>query len=293
MERLRSPADRTGAIVTGRDEPRNRVLRSARSGSRSAEHRGGDELVERGLARRHHARGCGHGSHPVEGVADRVAGQQRPVCGSDRVGVQVGDRVDVPSSWSSRSPWALDGYRRPQKVQLYEQLRTAIVEGRLAPGDRLVPSRIMAADLHISRATVTEAYGRLSAEGYIEGRSGGGSVVSAAPLQVRRRSGVAALEPTQRAAGITPYDRDPTAEALFDFRPGRLDLALFPVAAWRRCVLRTLNAPPGSTTTPAGRRSSARPSRTGLPDPAASQRRRTTRSSPPEPGTPSTWSPAS
>jgi GntR family transcriptional regulator/MocR family aminotransferase len=98
---------------------------------------------------------------------------------------------------------------RPRKVQLYEQLRTAIVEGRLTPGDRLTPSRIMAAALHISRATVTEAYGRLSAEGYIEGRSGGGSVVSAAPLQVRPRSGVAALEPTRRAASITPYDRDP------------------------------------------------------------------------------------
>jgi GntR family transcriptional regulator/MocR family aminotransferase len=141
---------------------------------------------------------------------------------------------------------------RPQKVQLYEQLRTAIVEGRLATGDRLVPSRVMAADLHISRATVTEAYGRLSAEGYIEGRSGGGSVVSAAPRQVRPRVGVAALDPTRRCADISPYDRDPTAEALFDFRPGRLDLALFPVAAWRRCVLRTLNRAPGQYDDPRG-----------------------------------------
>jgi hypothetical protein len=61
---------------------------------------------------------------------------------------------------------------RPQTVQLYEQLRTAIVEGRPTPGDRLTPSRTVAAELHISRATVTEAYGRLSAEGYIEGHSG-------------------------------------------------------------------------------------------------------------------------
>jgi GntR family transcriptional regulator / MocR family aminotransferase len=141
---------------------------------------------------------------------------------------------------------------RPQKVQLYEQLRTAIVEGRLTPGDRLIPSRMVAADLHISRATVTEAYGRLSAEGYIEGRSGGGSVVSAAPLAVRLRSRVAALEPTRRAADIAPYDPDPTAEVLFDCRPGRLDLALFPVAAWRRCVLRTLNRAPGQYDDPRG-----------------------------------------
>jgi GntR family transcriptional regulator/MocR family aminotransferase len=141
---------------------------------------------------------------------------------------------------------------RPQKMQLYEQLRTAIVEGRLTPGDRLTPSRTVAADLHISRATVTEAYGRLSAEGYIEGRFGGGSVVSAAPLQVRPPSRVAALEPTRRAAGIALYALDPTAEVMFDCRPGRLDPTLFPVAAWRRCVVRTLNRAPGQYDDPLG-----------------------------------------
>jgi DNA-binding transcriptional MocR family regulator len=141
---------------------------------------------------------------------------------------------------------------RSQKVQLYEQLRSAIVEGRLTPGDRLTPSRIVAADLHISRATITEAYGRLGAEGYIEGRSGGGSRVTAAPMQVRRRSRVAALEPTRRAAGIAPYALDPTAEGPFDCRPGYLDLALFPVAAWRRCVQRTLNHAPGVYGDPGG-----------------------------------------
>jgi len=141
---------------------------------------------------------------------------------------------------------------RPQKVQLYEQLRTAIVEGRLTPGDRLTPSRIVAADLRVSRATVTEAYGRLSAEGYIEGRSGGGSVVSAAPPQVRPRHRAAALKPTRRAAGITPYALDPTEEAPFNCRPGHVDLALFPVAAWRRCVVRTLNRAPGQYGDPRG-----------------------------------------
>ena len=135
---------------------------------------------------------------------------------------------------------------RSQKVQLYEQLRAAIVEGRLKPGDRLTPSRIAAADLHVSRTTVAEAYGRLSAEGYIEGRSGGGSLVSAAPPRVRPRSRIAALEPTRRAADITRYALDPTAEDLYDCRPGHLDLALFPVATWRRCVLRTLSRAPGN-----------------------------------------------
>jgi GntR family transcriptional regulator/MocR family aminotransferase len=141
---------------------------------------------------------------------------------------------------------------RPRKAQLYEQLRAAIVDGRLRPGDRLTPSRTVAADLRISRATVTEAYGRLTAEGYVEGRSGGGSVVSAAPTLIRPRAASAVLEPTRRAAGVAPSVLDPAADVPFDLRPGRLDPTLFPVAAWRRCVLRTLDHAPGQYGDPAG-----------------------------------------
>jgi GntR family transcriptional regulator/MocR family aminotransferase len=42
---------------------------------------------------------------------------------------------------------------RPLTAQLYEQLREAIVEGRLGPGDRLAPTRTVAADLGVSRST--------------------------------------------------------------------------------------------------------------------------------------------
>src|ERR1700733_15584494 len=67
---------------------------------------------------------------------------------------------------------------QPLAGQLYEQLRGAITGGRLLPGDQLVPSRQLATELGVSRHTVTTAYGRLVAEGYAEGRSGGGSVVA-------------------------------------------------------------------------------------------------------------------
>ena len=87
-------------------------------------------------------------------------------------------------------------------VQLYEQLRGAIVEGQLAPGDRLGATRSVAADLGVSRSTVTEAYDRLVAEGYAEGRAGGGTVVSAVPMPVRRRRPPSALAPTARAAAV-------------------------------------------------------------------------------------------
>ena len=61
--------------------------------------------------------------------------------------------------------------------ELFEQLREAIVSGRLAAGDRLPPTREVAGQLAVSRNTVTTVYGRLAAEGYIEGRAGAGSYV--------------------------------------------------------------------------------------------------------------------
>jgi GntR family transcriptional regulator/MocR family aminotransferase len=118
--------------------------------------------------------------------------------------------------------------------QLYQQLRDAIVAGRLLAGDRLLPSRQLAEQLEVSRHTVTTAYGRLVAEGYAEGRAGGGSVVSptsAAPSRGGNPPG--ALRPAPRFAGWSPYYRGPGPGCRFDMRAGMPDPALFPVAAWR------------------------------------------------------------
>src|SRR5215472_5881417 len=89
--------------------------------------------------------------------------------------------------------------RESLTTQLYEQLRQAITGGRLLPGDQLVPSRQLADELGVSRHTVTTAYGRLVAEGYAEGRAGGGSVVaSASPAPSRGVGHAAALRPSPR-----------------------------------------------------------------------------------------------
>ena len=47
-------------------------------------------------------------------------------------------------------------------------------------GDRLPPTRVLAADLGVSRGVVTEAYQRLTEEGHIAGRGRAGTVVVAA-----------------------------------------------------------------------------------------------------------------
>jgi GntR family transcriptional regulator / MocR family aminotransferase len=125
----------------------------------------------------------------------------------------------------------------PLTGQLYEQLRRGITGGRLLPGDRLVPSRQLAAELGVSRHTVTTVYGRLAAEGYTEGHAGRGSVVApTTPAPAPAAGPVAALRPARRFTGWTPLFGIPSPHYRFDLRPGLPDPALFPATLWRRRV---------------------------------------------------------
>jgi GntR family transcriptional regulator / MocR family aminotransferase len=141
----------------------------------------------------------------------------------------------------------------PLTQQLYEQLRQAISTGRLLPGDRLTPSRQLAGELGLSRHTVTTAYSRLVAEGYAEGRAGGGSVI--APSSVApppATDPVTALRPVRRLAGSVPIFTFPGPRYRFDLWPGLPDPALFPAAAWRRQIAAALAADPVEYGNPAG-----------------------------------------
>jgi GntR family transcriptional regulator / MocR family aminotransferase len=68
--------------------------------------------------------------------------------------------------------------RKDLTREIYQQLRRAILDGRLAPGDRLPPTRELAHRLNVSRTTVTVAYDRLTGEGFITSRVGAGTFVS-------------------------------------------------------------------------------------------------------------------
>jgi len=66
----------------------------------------------------------------------------------------------------------------PLHRQLYDQLRDAILSGRLAPGARLLSTRELAGVLGIGRNTVINAFDQLHAESYLERRVGDGTYVS-------------------------------------------------------------------------------------------------------------------
>src|SRR5215472_962535 len=61
--------------------------------------------------------------------------------------------------------------------QLCEQLRRAILDGRVSGGMRLPSTRTLAKTLGVSRTVTSSAYDELFAEGYLEGRRGSGTYV--------------------------------------------------------------------------------------------------------------------
>jgi GntR family transcriptional regulator/MocR family aminotransferase len=129
--------------------------------------------------------------------------------------------------------------------QIYWQLRAAILDGRLGPGSRLPSTRGLAGRLAVGRNTVLAAYDRLAAEGFLVGRVGAGSYVSAAiePAAPPRRAPAGDLRP--RPVWATPWTlpipNDPDdADPLYDFRLGIPDAELFPFTAWRRLVAEQL-----------------------------------------------------
>ena len=127
---------------------------------------------------------------------------------------------------------------------LTDALRAAIVGGRLPVGARLPATRVLAAELAVSRGVVVDAYQRLADEGLARAHTGAGTVVStlgAAPAAGQGWASGAAEKALRDEVGA-PLGagarlRLPIAVPAgidLDLSPGVPDLAAFPRAAWLR-----------------------------------------------------------
>lgn len=65
----------------------------------------------------------------------------------------------------------------PLYLQLYEQIKQAIFNGRLKDGERMPSTRILSAELSVSRNSVFQAYEQLMVEGFLHGKKGDGTYV--------------------------------------------------------------------------------------------------------------------
>lgn len=115
-----------------------------------------------------------------------------------------------------------------RRAALEQALRQAIRAGRLGPRTRLPSSRALAADLGLARGTVSAAYDQLVAEGYLEARTGSGTVVAGLPAARDLPAGPARTAPAPR----------------YDLRPGSPDVTTFPTAAWLRALRRAVATAP-------------------------------------------------
>lgn len=72
--------------------------------------------------------------------------------------------------------------------QIYEGFRSAIIDGRLRPGQSVPSTRTLASELQISRIPVVNAYEQLRTEGYLEAAVGAGTRVAESIVEEKLRS---------------------------------------------------------------------------------------------------------
>ncbi len=131
--------------------------------------------------------------------------------------------------------------------KLYEELRQAILGGRLLPRQKLPSTRSLAQSLGISRSTVTQSYEQLLSEGYLETKLGSGTFVGTqlpddllhAPiLKLTEKLHCPAIRLSKYAAQLaeTEVPLRPETQTPISFRYGRPALDRFPLALWRKLL---------------------------------------------------------
>jgi GntR family transcriptional regulator/MocR family aminotransferase len=138
----------------------------------------------------------------------------------------------------------LDG-NGPVSRQLFNAIRAAIAEGRLHPGDRLPPSRDLAAAHGVSRGTVVAAYELLRVHGLVESRTGSGTYVARAPENRAPAPEAPPRDPQTSYARRARLAHDhsripgrPVAGARIDFQYGMASPPSLLRARWKRLLAR-------------------------------------------------------
>lgn len=141
--------------------------------------------------------------------------------------------------------------KTPLYRQIYEGYRTAIVERRLRPGQRMPSTRGLAEELALSRIPVLNAFEQLIAEGYLDARPGAGTYVSIdlpAETMAKRSDPAAGGEGREsgkpgrarrvsNVAGRLPSSQT-WLKAVGAFAVGQAAIDHFPYATWSRLLSR-------------------------------------------------------
>lgn len=144
------------------------------------------------------------------------------------------------------------GAREPLHRQLRDQIRRAILEGRLRPGQRVPSTRGLAGSLGVARNTVASAYDQLTSEGYLVPSVGSGTQVSRTlperllnaprpgppPAPAFGASDPSRLSARGREIAAFGRLRGPDGGRPAPFRPHVPALDVFPREVWERLTAR-------------------------------------------------------
>jgi GntR family transcriptional regulator/MocR family aminotransferase len=145
--------------------------------------------------------------------------------------------------------------RGPLQRWLYNEIRAAILSGRLRPGTQLPATRDLASQHGISRGTVVAAFEQLAAEGYLATSVGRGTFVEQrlpeeflTPVvpqrtSLARRPSMSMPTPLRlskrgHALARTTFPTAARQRLGVAFRSGQPDLAEFPMEVWTRIATR-------------------------------------------------------
>lgn len=172
-------------------------------------------------------------------------------------------RSDYSWIYPSQSNNADDDGGTTAYRRLYHGIRSAILDGRLHPGERLPASRDLAKSLRISRNTVVTSFDLLTSEGYLETRVGAGSFVASSLPDRDMQTGQNAnnkhpntpedrpVRLSQSAQRMLTYQRRfPRFRVARPFNPATPDLDAFPFDLWARLLRRSWRAPDIDLTIP-------------------------------------------
>ncbi len=130
----------------------------------------------------------------------------------------------------------------PLQKQLIERLQQAILTGRLPAGSLLPSSRLLAAEMGVSRNTVVIAYEHLAAVGYVVADKKGTRVSPLSSPAARGEPQTPSAAPKVEYAGrIGQFAATRThADNTLPLTPGTPALDRFPLPAWRRALERSM-----------------------------------------------------
>jgi 2-aminoadipate transaminase len=140
----------------------------------------------------------------------------------------------------------------PLYRQIYEQMSSAILAGKLARGERLPATRELAGSIGLNRTTIAAAYELLEADGLIRSHVGKGTFVEGPDKRDDRRVDWSDLMPTpippkDVSSTEAPYSSaaPPTADARvaqISFSASRPSQELFPLEEFRATVREVIDS---------------------------------------------------